>query len=69
MWIWIVHFLFVAFPKYSGDKFVMHQPERKGREDGKRNAKGIIRQWEATWRRVNKLGRSSGNSCKAPERS
>lgn len=46
----------------------MHQPERKGREGGRRNATGIIREWEATWRRENRLGSRGGNSCKASER-
>lgn len=41
---------------------------RKGREDGRRNSKGIIRQWEESWRRENRLGGSGGNCYNALER-
>lgn len=37
--------------------------------DGRRDASGIIRQWEASWGRENRFGRSRRNSCKALERS
>lgn len=62
MWALVARFLLVPLPKYSGDIFVRHQPGRKGRENGRRNAKGIIRLWEASCRRDNSPESSSGNS-------